>query len=520
MIRTLALFLLIPCALAFLSLGCEKSDKAKVADTKTTIESSTKAQVKSKKDTKTKKQASKKTADKHSLLGTEQFPSFADLVESLKPSVVNISTTNVVRRGGGRFRRGPRGKGGNDPFEEFFKRFFGGDQPQKEFKRQGLGSGFIVSEDGYVVTNNHVIDKAEDVQVVLEDGTKYKAEIVGKDQKTDLAVLKFEPEGKVQAVTFGNSDNLRIGDWVIAIGNPFGLGYTVTAGIVSAKGRSLGFGAYDDFIQTDAPLNPGNSGGPLFNLNGDVVGVNTAIVARGQGIGFSIPISMAEFVIEQLKDDGKVVRGWLGVYIQKLTPEIASSFGLEEDEGALVSDVEPGSPAEKAGIKRGDVIVKFDGHKIEDISDLTTLAAVTPPGTDVKIKFIHDGKTKEVTATLVEFPDQPSEEEEEVEQNLGITVKEITPQVAEKLNLKREKGVIITDVEQGSVAEDAGLTKGDIILEIDKKPIESLKDYSSVIDQVDSGKTVLFLIERGKNTIYAAIKIEKDEEDKEEDKKQ
>lgn len=521
--RPFAIFSIIPLLLLLVvSVSCERLESVNVSsdstDKKEEATSSTKTETSSQDEKSTDKSIKKPI--KSTLEGTEQFPSFADLVEKLQPSVVNISTTNIVRQQSPFRRGGPNAPGGNDPFNEFFEKFFGGrDSPQKEFKRQGLGSGFIMTEDGYVVTNNHVIDKAQDIEVVLQNGDKYEAKVVGKDPKTDLAVLKFEPDQEIQAVTFGDSDSdsLRIGDWVIAIGNPFGLGYTVTAGIVSAKGRSLGLGAYDDFIQTDASLNPGNSGGPLFNLKGEVVGVNTAIVARGQGIGFAIPIDLAEFVIDQLKSDGKVVRGWLGVYVQKVTPEIAASFDLKEDEGALVSDLAPDGPAEKAGIKRGDVVVEFNGKKVTNVSDLTNLAAETAPGSEVDVKIIEDGKTKTVKVTLEEFPDQRVQMENEVRENLGIRVKKLTPDIAKRFNLDQDDGVIISNVQQGSSAADAGLKVGDIILEIDKKPINTLDDYSQALDKVKSGDTALFLVKRGSNTIYSAIRVPKDEK---EDKKQ
>ncbi|MCZ6639812.1 MAG: DegQ family serine endoprotease, partial [Candidatus Dadabacteria bacterium] len=504
------IFIFVPILLFLvISVGCEKLDRADVSQDSSINEEETTNKV----VTEQKKSTSvvKKKQVVSNLEGTQQFPTFADLVEILQPSVVNISTTSVVRQRGPFQRRPNSPFGGNDPFDDFFKKFFGGDPPQQEFKRQGLGSGFIMSKDGYVVTNNHVIDKASDVEIILQNGDKYEAKIVGKDPKTDLAVLKFEPDQEIQEVHFGDSDNLRIGDWVIAIGNPFGLGYTVTVGIVSAKGRSLGLGAYDDFIQTDASLNPGSSGGPLFNLKGEVVGVNTAIVARGQGIGFAIPIDMVEFVIEQLKSGGKVVRGWLGVYVQKVTPEIASSFGLNEDEGALVSDLAPDSPAEKAGIIRGDVIVEYDGQKVNDVSDLTNMAAVTPPGTEVSVKVIQDGKTKNMKVKLEEFPDQEAQVKDEVRKSLGLTVRQLTPKIVKRFNIDHDEGVIIADVDQGSVAGYAGLKPGDIILEINKKPINTLANYSAVLEDVKPGDTALFLVKRGNNTIYAALRIRKDD---------
>ena len=504
--RPLAILTVIPLLLLLtISLACEKSDrtsKAKDSSSQKLEQPSAEAKKENTKDS----QQTKKTSS--SLTGTEQFPSFADLVEVLQPSVVNISTTNVIKQRSP-FQRGPGGP--NDPFNEFFEKFFGGQSPEREFKRQGLGSGFIMTEDGYVVTNNHVIDKATDIDIILQNGDKYEAKVVGKDPKTDLAVLKIEPDQKLQAVKFGDSENLRIGEWVLAIGNPFGLGYTVTAGIVSAKGRSLGFGAYDDYIQTDASLNPGNSGGPLFNLKGEVVGVNTAIVARGQGIGFAIPIDLAEFVIKQLKSDGKVVRGWLGVYVQKITPEIAASFDLEEDEGALVSDLAQGGPAEKAGIKRGDVVIEFDGKKVSDVSDLTNYAAETAPGTEVDVKIIDDGKTKTVKVKLGNFPDQRDRIESEVNENLGIRVKQITPDIAQRFNLSQENGIIISDLQQGSPASLAGLKIGDIILQINKKQISTLREYSDALNAIKPGDTALFQVKRGNNTLFAAVRVNKDD---------
>lgn len=442
----------------------------------------------------------------------EGLPSFAGLVQKLKPSVVNISTTSLIHQRGFSFKS-PFGGGENDPFEDFFKKFFG-DIPKQEFRQRGLGSGFIISEDGYIVTNNHVIDRAEDIDVILEDSEKYKAKIIGRDPKTDLALLKIEPKGKLPAVTFGDSDKFQIGDWVIAIGNPFGLGHTVTAGIISAKGRVLGFGNYDDFIQTDAPINPGNSGGPLFNLKGEVVGVNTAIVAGGQGIGFAIPINMAKNVVEQIKDKGKVVRGWLGVLAQQVTPEIAESMKLKEVKGALVSDVTPNGPADKAGIKRGDIIVELNGNKIQSVSQLTSTVALTAPGTQEKLKVIREGEEKEITVIIGELPEnigvQPTEEKAqgETEQKLGLSAEEINSQIASRFNLREEQGVIITSVLPGSIAAESGFMPGDIVLEINRKPIGNIGDYQGALQSLEKGKSALFLVKRGENTIYLAIKIE------------
>ncbi len=446
---------------------------------------------------------------------TNELRSLSGLVKRLTPSVVNISTTNTTKFGMTP-HRSPFGERGDDPFEEFFNRFFG-ELPQREFKRKGLGSGFILSENGYIITNNHVVEKADDIKVILEDGESYKGTIIGKDPKTDLALLKIEPRHKLNAVSLGRSNTLEIGDWVVAIGNPFGLGHTVTTGIVSAKGRSLGLGAYDDFIQTDAAINPGNSGGPLFNLNGDVVGVNTAIIAGGQGIGFAIPVDMARNVVEQLQNKGKVVRGWLGVLVQQITPEIAESLNLSQPEGALVSDVTPGGPADKAGIKRGDVIVAFDGNKIEDMPDLPKTVATNEPGTKSKLTFLRNGKEKTVDLTLGELPEEvavsTSVTNNNVERNLGLIVQEINPQIQRRFRLEESKGVIITNVNPDSIGYEAGLMAGDIILEMNKQHIENLDDYRKSVDSLKEGQTALLLVQRARNTIYVALKIE-DQHDK------
>lgn len=285
--------------------------------------------------------------------------------------------------------------------------------------------------------------------MILQNGDSYVAEIIGTDPKSDLALLKIKPKTKLPAVKFGNSDNLEIGDWVLAIGNPFGLGHTVTSGIISAKGRSLGFGSYDDFVQTDAAINPGNSGGPLFNFQGEVVGVNTAIIARGQGIGFAIPINMAKNVVSQLRDGGKVVRGWIGVYVQEISPEIAQSLNLKDDNGALVADITAGGPAQKAGLKRGDIIIEVNGNKINEMPELPKLVASYAPGTKTKLKVLRDGKEKVLNLKLGELPEQGTQvssrkSSNDVEKNLGLIVQEITPQIKSKLGIEYSSGVVIT----------------------------------------------------------------------------
>ncbi|MEM7007518.1 MAG: DegQ family serine endoprotease [Thermodesulfobacteriota bacterium] len=446
---------------------------------------------------------------------TNEFKSLSPLVKQLSPSVVNISTTSVTKSGPRQFRS-PFGERGDDPFDDFFEKFFG-DAPQREFKRKGLGSGFIFSEDGYIITNNHVVERATDIKVILQNGDSYVAKTIGTDPKSDLALLKIEPKTKLPAVKFGNSDNLEIGDWVLAIGNPFGLGHTVTSGIISAKGRSLGLGSYDDFVQTDAAINPGNSGGPLFNFNGEVVGVNTAIIAGGQGIGFAIPVNMAKNVVSQLRNDGKVVRGWIGVYVQQITPEIAEGLNLKDDSGALVSDITSGGPADKAGVKRGDIIVQVNGNKIEDMPDLPKLVASYAPGTKTKLVVVRDGKEKTLNIKLGELPENGKKvssiaPDNDLEKNLGLIVQEITPQVESKLGLEDSNGVVITNVSPGSVSAEAGLTSGDVIMEINKKQISNLDDYRKQMDTAQDSENLLFLVKRGSNTIYIALKPDTDDD--------
>ncbi len=446
---------------------------------------------------------------------TNEFKSLSPLVKQLSPSVVNISTTSVSKAGSQSFES-PFGERGDDPFDDFFKKFFG-DSPQREFKRRGLGSGFIFSEDGYIITNNHVVERATDIKVILQNGDSYAAKIIGTDPKSDLALLKIEPKSKLPAVRFGNSDRLEIGDWVLAIGNPFGLGHTVTAGIISAKGRSLGLGSYDDFLQTDAAINPGNSGGPLFNFKGEVIGVNSAIIAGGQGIGFAIPINMTKNVVSQLRNGGKVVRGWIGVSVQRVTPEIAESLDLGDESGALVADVIAGGPADKAGVKRGDIIIEVNRNKIDEMPELPKIVASYAPGTKTKLKVIRNGKEKVLNIKLEELPSQVAQNsrkspENEIEHNLGLIVQEITPDVKRKLQLEYSSGVVITDIRGNSLASEAGLLKGDVILEINKAQIANLNNYRKAVDSVNEGQNFLFLIKRGSNTIYVALKAEAEDD--------
>ena len=386
------------------------------------------------------------------------FPqSFADLVTKVKPAVVNISTTSTVKMPGSPFRHffGPD-EGG--PFGDFFHRFFG-EIPDQELRQQSLGSGFIVDKDGYIITNNHVVDGADEIKVKLADGREYKAKVVGRDPKTDLALIKISSFFKdLPALPLGDSEKMRVGDWVLAIGNPFGLEETVTQGIISATGRVIGSGPYDNFLQTDAPINPGNSGGPLINLSGEVIGINSAIMPSGQGIGFASPSNMAKKIIPQLMEKGKVTRGWIGVSVQSITPEIAQAFGLKETRGSLVGEVVPSGPADAAGIKRGDVIVSFDGKEIKKIADLPLLVAETPVGKTAEVKVMRNSKELTFTIKVAEMPAGkiPTASPLPTE-GLGLTVHNITPELMKQLHLRDKNGVVIVNVQPGSPAEDAGL---------------------------------------------------------------
>jgi len=431
--------------------------------------------------------------------------SFADLAEKIKPAVVNISTTKTVR-GGGRspFPGTPfdRYFGGDDFFERFF-----GDMPQRSFKQRSLGSGFIISPDGYIFTNNHVVEQADKIIVKLSDGKEYEAKVIGKDAKTDMALIKIKADDSLPVAEIGDSDKLRVGEWVMAIGNPFGLEQTVTAGIVSAKGRVIGAGPYDNFIQTDASINPGNSGGPLFNMEGKVIGINTAIVAQGQGIGFAIPINMAKGILPDLKAKGKVTRGWLGVSVQDLTEEIAKNMKLKDRSGALIADVFKGDPADKAGLKAGDVVIEINGKKIKDTHELLMVIAGFRVGESVSIKILRDGQDKTITIQIAERKDQPEVVAAgEAGEAFGMTVQEITPEIAKHLGLPVKKGVIVVDVQEGSVADEVGIQPQDIILQVNRVKIDGMKDYSREIAKAASGKNgILLLVRRGKSTFFVPL---------------
>ncbi len=433
--------------------------------------------------------------------------SFADLAEAVKDSVVNVATTQIIK--GHPLQPFFRP---DSPFREFFgddffKRFFG-DLPKGKMKTHSLGSGVVIDDSGLILTNNHVVEKAEEIKIKLHNGKEYDAKVVGRDPKTDLALVKVKPDKNFpKAAKLGDSDALRVGDWVMAVGNPFGLGHTVTVGIISAKGRIIGAGPYDDFLQTDAAINPGNSGGPLFNMRGEVVGINTAIVAKGQGIGFAIPINMAKELLPQLKT-GKVVRGWLGVIIQDITPELAESFGLKESRGVLISDVLENGPAQKAGLKRGDVVLEFQGQPVENAHELSRKVAATRPGTKVKILIVRDGSKKTIKLKLGTMPDEEEAPAAAVEKtSWGMTVQNLNEELAARFGWEpSERGVIITDIEEGSPAAEAHLRRGDLIKEVNRKKIQNLRDYNQVLKKAKKKKSLLLLIKRGEHTFYVVLR--------------
>ncbi|MFH1829494.1 MAG: DegQ family serine endoprotease [Pseudomonadota bacterium] len=442
-----------------------------------------------------------------------QPKSFADLAEKVQAAVVNISTSKKMRRPGQMMpfpRFGPK-----DPFEDFFEKFFEG-MPQQERDQHSLGSGFIIDEKGTILTNSHVVSQADEIEVGLSDGRELKAEIVGMDEKTDIAVIRIKSKDNLPMVPLGNSKNVRPGDWVMAIGNPFGLEHTVTVGVVSAKGRLIGGGPYAKFIQTDASINPGNSGGPLFNLDGEVIGINTMIYAGGQGIGFAIPIDLAKQLLPQLVEKGSVSHGWLGVAIQKITPELAKSFGLKKEKGALITEVFSGSPAAKAGLQRGDVILEFNGEKVEDPHDLSLYVGNTSPDTEAKVIALRDGENKEFSVKIAEQQAMTSSrgapETGKVDRGkadaLGLVVRTITSQDAMELDVPGNfRGIVVQRVEPDSVAERAGVQSGDVVLEINDASIQNIKDYDNAVKDLKEGKLIRLFIKRGKSSIYLAFTL-------------
>jgi serine protease Do len=443
--------------------------------------------------------------------------SFADMVENLLPAVVNIQTRQTIEGGQA------------EEFEEFFKEFFerrgeGGEPPPTPRRGSSLGSGFIIDPSGYIVTNHHVIAEADEVEVVLADGTSLKATIVGSDKDTDLALLKVETSKPLPSTRWGDSDATRIGDWVVAIGNPFGLGGTVTAGIVSARSRDINAGRYDNFLQTDAAINKGNSGGPMFNLDGEVIGVNTAIFSPSGGsvgIGFATPSSMAKNIISQLRESGEVRRGWLGVRIQNVTDELAEGLRLERARGALVAAVTDGGPAEDAGIEQGDVILEFNGREVSEMRRLPAMVAETPVGTTVDVTVWRKNSEQHMRVTVGELEaeqlaaaaptETPQTDTPADMESLGLALGTITPELRTRFSLDADtKGVVITEVKEGSAGAEKGLKAGDVIVEVDQEEVSTPADVADKVEKAKSEgyRVVTLLVFRGGDFQWVAVRID------------
>ena len=427
-------------------------------------------------------------------------PSFADLAAKFSPTVVNIKVTKIE----------PAADDGS-PFGEGFPfPGFGRQTPRGSERRQGAGSGFIIRKDGLILTNNHVVENAQQISVTLSDKQEYKAKLIGRDPKTDLAVIKINATSDLPAAPLGNSAALRVGDWVMAAGNPFGLSNTVTAGIVSAKGRAIGAGPYDDYIQTDAPINPGNSGGPLFNAAGEVIGINTAIFSQSGGnvgIGFAVPINQAKALLPELESTGSVSRAWLGVAVQPMTPELARSLNVDKARGALVADVNAKSPAEKAGIKRGDVIVAYDGKKIDESAALPALVAASTVGKSVPVEILRDGKTQTVNVTVSKLKEEAVTLDGKHEKSSwGLALRELRPQDRSRMGLRDRDGVLIENVAPDSPAAEAGVERGDIILQVNQVAVDSVDAVKAEIAKAKADQPLLLLLRRADgNTGFVAL---------------
>jgi serine protease Do len=451
---------------------------------------------------------------------------FSEVVKQVSPSVVNVRVSYPIKES----PEAPHPPFGGFPWDFFGESPFGRpfEEPGgEEYPRQAVGSGVILSKDGYVLTNNHVIKGADEITVTTSEGEEYEAEVVGTDPRTDIAVIKVKGKN-LPAAKLGDSDRIEVGEWVLAVGNPFQLENTVTAGIISARGRSnVGLAEYEDFIQTDAAVNPGNSGGPLVNLDGEVIGITTAIVTGGRspfpfqpgptgnlGIGFAIPINMAKQVMEQLIEKGKVTRGWLGVYIQQITPELKDQFRLKSTEGAIVADVNEGAPAEKAGMRRGDVIVAYRGEKIKDPNNLRNLVAATGVGTVADVKVVRDGKEKTLRVKIGELPEETAAVARplgrDFETDLGFTVGNLTPSIRRQLELPEDQeGVVVGGIKPTSDAYRNGLRKADVIIEVNRKPISGVGDFNRALSGLSAGEQVLFVVITKGHTRYVTFELGK-----------
>jgi len=434
---------------------------------------------------------------------------FSGLAEKYSPAVVNIRSEKNGKR---HTKAAPHFKGKpfekDDPFRDFFEKFFGG-RPNHGFKERSLGSGFIIDQSGFIVTNNHVVEGADKIKVILKDDREFDAEVKGRDPNTDLALIKIKSDGKLPTIQFGNSDDVKVGEWVMAIGNPFGLEHTVTVGIISAKGRVIGSGPYDDFIQTDASINPGNSGGPLIDMTGKVVGINTAIIAGGSGIGFAIPVNMAKGIIEQLQAKGEVTRGWLGIGIQDLSKELKAYYGVKGNAGVLVTRVFPGDPAEKAGIHAKDIILEVNGKKVDSSRELSRIIAESAVGLNTQLLVLRDGAEKKFTIGLGKRPDRMTTAQTPAIQKtnpLGIAVSNLTPEIISQFRLQDEKGIMVVGVEPDSEGEEAGVLPGDLIKEINHQGVGNVDQYLKELGKFKKGETISLYILRG-NRGYMAITL-------------
>lgn len=440
------------------------------------------------------------------------IPSLRQLAKVASPTVVNVRTTKKVDSGD-LYKRYENPGGQNEWFDDFFRKFFE-QLPDQDQRQKSLGSGFIISRDGYILTNNHVVSGADKIFVSLSDEEEYKAKVVGKDENTDIALIKIEAKkDHFPSAVLGNSDSLETGDWVIAIGNPFGFGHTLTQGIVSAKARVIGAGPYDSFIQTDAAINPGNSGGPLINMDGEVVGINTAIVASGQGIGFAIPINMAKQILQEMKDTGSVSRGWLGVGIQDVTPEIARAIGLDKPSGAMITSIYPGDPAYRAGLKKGDVILRINNQDIQDPRALTRLIGCLKPEEKVSMVIWRDSKRVTISARLGKRNDEhiagiqklPGDIRGRTKDKLGLVLQDITPEVQNQLNLEDTSGVMVMDIDPNGGASDSKIQRMDVIKEVRGQSVKNVSEYLSALNAVGKGQTVLMLVIRSSRPLYIAV---------------
>ena len=436
---------------------------------------------------------------------TVQAPDWVKIGRELKPAVVNVSAKRAETATPE--MQGPSGE--ETPFDRYFKDFFGS-RPRRHAR--SMGSGFVINQNGYIVTNNHVVEGATQITVKLSDGRELPAKIVGRDSKSDIALLKVEASG-LSVIPLGDSSASQVGEPVMAIGNPFGLEQTVTTGIVSATGRAIGAGPYDDFIQTDASINPGNSGGPLINARGQAIGINTAIFSQSGGsvgIGFAIPMTLAKSVVTQLADSGQVTRGWLGVGIQPVTADLAKSFGRAETTGVLVASVSEGSPAERAGLKSGDIITEYDGRKVERSSDLPRAVAGTPVGREVRLSVVRDGMPMTLTAKIAALDAKESGQAdggEKAKPALGLAVQPLTPALAQQLGVSAKQGLVVQNVQEGSPAAEAGFERGDVIVEVDKKPIKSVAELRESVDKHAKGKPMLFRIQRQDASLFLTVTV-------------